>query len=379
MGHIDSGRTRVVQVIGSMHIGGAENAVVHLARGLDRARFDVGVCCTMELGVLADELKAEGVDVVLAAPGSRRTRYLTPLTLHRALRRFAPHVVHTHGTPGLLHVGPLAMLGMAPRWVHTFHYGNYPLPNRRQMQGERLLCRATSQMVAVSDVQRESVIEHHGISPGRILTIVNGVPENPFLNDPSVRARYREDLGFAPDEIVIGCVAVLSEQKGITYLLQAFRALAAEDSRLRLLVAGGGPSEQALRAEAEALGLGRRAVFTGWRTDNRQLLTVLDVFVMASLWEAMPLALLEAMAARRPIVVTDVGQNRRIVNEGDAARLVPAKDPEAIAAAVRALVTDRAGAESLAARGQQRFREQFTIAHMLARHQQLYEDLRRRS
>lgn len=367
------GRLHVVQVIGTMHIGGAEKAVVHIAQGLDRSRFDVTVCCTRERGVVAEQLAASGVDVRLSAPPSRRQRYFTPYYLQRELRTLGADIVHTHGTPSLLHVGPLAALRVAPPWVHTYHFGNYPLPSRRMMAGERLFSRFASQLVAVSDVQRTSIVQHHGID--RIDTIVNGVTPNPFLDDGRTRAARRTELGFSDDDVVIGGIAVLSRQKGVTYLLQAAAPILAAHPRARFLVAGGGPLLDALKDEAAALGLGNRVVFTGWRQDNLELLTAIDLFVMASLWEAMPLALLEAMAARRPIVVTDVGDNRRVVDDGGCGVIVPPGNPAALAAAVTGLLDRPEEAEALAARGLARFQTHYTTHRMVREYEAIYTRL----
>jgi glycosyltransferase involved in cell wall biosynthesis len=364
------GRIHVVQVIGTMHIGGAENALTHIAQGLDRSRFDVTLCCTRERGVLAERLAASGVDVRLAAPPTRRQRYFTPYYLARELKQLGADIVHTHGTPSLLHVGPLAMLRQAPPWIHTYHFGNYPLPSRRMMAGERFFSRFATDLVAVADVQRQSIERHHRLTGVR--TIVNGVQANPFLDQPDVRARKRAELGVAADEILAGGIAVLSRQKGITYLLQAAPQILRAHPRVRILVAGGGPLLAPLREEAQALGIADRVIFTDWRQDNLELLTAIDVFVMASLWEAMPLALLEAMAARRAIVVTDVGDNRQVVDDGDCGVVVPAADPAALATAVARLVGDPAAAAAMAARAQQRFRAAFTTAHMVRQYEALY-------
>ena len=306
-------RVRVLQTIGSMHIGGAENVVVELARGLDRARFDVAVCCTQQLGVLADQLIGESVPVTLAAAPSRRWRHFTSLYLHRVIRAFKPHIVHSHGTPSLLHVAPLAALRLAPRWIHTFHYGNYAGARGRQIELEHRFCRLASNLVAVSEAQRRSIIDRYRLDPSDIVTITNGLR---YTQGSCDGANPRVALGLGSEDVVVGCTAVLSEQKGVTYLLQAARLLADRYQRVRFLIVGGGPLEASLRAEADALGLGDRVVFTGWRTDAPLLLPLFDVWVMSSLWEAMPMALLEAMAAARPIVVTEVGDNRAVVADG---------------------------------------------------------------
>ena len=112
---------------------------------------------------------------------------------------------------------------------------------------------------------------------------------------------------------------------------------------------------------------------SGWRNDVGELLLTLDIWVMSSLWEAMPLALCEAMAAARPIVCTDVGDNGVIVNRGEVARLVPPGDPDALAAAVSAFLADLSAARALGARARARFLERFTIARMIEGYERLYE------
>lgn len=366
---------RVLQVIGTMHIGGAENVAAELVRGLRSRGFAVSLCCTRELGVVAERLQHDGHTVQLASPPARRFRYLTPLYLRRTVRRFRPDIVHTHGTPSLLHAGPLAMLRQLPAWVHTFHYGNYGAhPRGRQMAAERLLCRAATQLVAVSESQRRDIERFHQISSERLITIPNGVCPS-VLPDEALLARRRLELGFHPGDTVIGCVAVLSEQKGVSYLLKAARRLFAQQPRLRLLIVGGGPAERALRTEAEELGLGTRAVFTGWRPDGPSYLPLIDIVVMASLWEAMPLALLEAMSTERAIVVTDVGDNKSIVADGRCAVVIPPRDVLAIERAVVQIVSHPGRARTLARNARERFEESFTIERMVERYLRLYRQL----
>jgi glycosyltransferase involved in cell wall biosynthesis len=222
------------------------------------------------------------------------------------------------------------------------------------MRAEKWLSRRVSALIAVSNVQRDALIRYHALSPSRIETIVNGVAENPYLADPGVRARLRAEFGFAAGDVVVGCVAVLTRQKGIPHLLAAAARIKAARPAVRFLVAGGGPLERDLRAQAATMGLGDTVVFTGWRQDNLKILTALDVFVMASLWEAMPLALLEAMAARRPIVVTDVGENRRVVADGACGRVVPPADETALADAILGHLDDPAAAAAMGERAYQR-------------------------
>jgi glycosyltransferase involved in cell wall biosynthesis len=286
--------------------------------------------------------------------------------------------VHTHGLTSLFDVGQLAMLRVAPPWVHTFHFGNYPYPERRYMLAERFFASLADQLVAVSDKQRQDLIRHHSLPPQRIVTIPNGVPANPHVGDVALRARVRAEFGIPKNAPLIGTVAVLSEQKGTTYLLQAAERIHRERPDVRFLIVGGGPLESHLRAEAAARGLSSVVIFSGARGDVPALLNAFDVFVMASLWEAMPLALLEAMAARLPIVVTDVGQNRAIVKDAACGVVVAPRDVAALATAIRELLVDRPKATQLAAAALRRMQQEFTTARMVERYEALYERLRER-
>ena len=362
---------RVLQVSGALYFGGAEKVIAALAREVDRSRFEMEVCCTHALGPLADVICADGVPVTLAK-NERRPSYLRPLDVREVIARFRPQVVHTHGLPALSNVGPLAMLGYVPFWVHTFHYGNYPYAERRYMWMERVYGRWADRLVAVAEPQRQALISHHGYSPDRLVTLLNGVPANPLVNDPDVRARKRSELGIPEDQPLVGTVAVLTEQKGIDYLIDAARLVSARHPRAKFLVVGDGTKMNLLRERVAAMGLDSTITFTGWRSDVTELLAAMDIYVMSSLWEAMPLALLEAMAAARPIVVTDVGDNRRIVANGTAARVIPARDAAAIANGVVELLDDPRAARALGERAAATFEEHYTVARMTARYESVY-------
>jgi glycosyltransferase involved in cell wall biosynthesis len=365
-------RIRVLQVTGTLFIGGAEKVIVSLVKEMDRTRFDVAVCCTRARGPLTEVVTAAGVPVILAM-NPKRSHYLRPLDLRPVLADLKPDVVHSHGLQAMGTVAPLAMCGLIPHWIHTFHFGNYPYEKRRHMFLERLYSRWVDQLVAVAEPQRQAIIKHHGVSPDRIVTLANGVPDNPFVNDPDVRRRKREELGIPHDAFLIGTIAVLTEQKGIRYLIDAARQVLAVMPSARFMIVGSGHLSDSLRAEVDALGLSSSILFTGWRMDGAELLMTSDAYVMPSLWEAMPLALLEAMAAARPIVVTDVGDNRRIVRNGEVAVLVPPKDASALAQALLDLARDPARAQKLSALARRAFVEEYMLSRMIARYEAMYE------
>lgn len=368
-------RIKVLQVIGSLNIGGAEAVVSHLATALDPHEFEVSICCTRAAGPVAEKLRAHGIDVSVAASPNRALRHFTTLNLGRHVRKAGVDVVHSHGSTALMHAGPLGAFGVMPPWVHTFHYGNYPKPRSMQSSIERWMAPYPTQLVAVSESQRRSIHEAMGIEIDRIMTLVNGVSPNPHLVKPDLRRTKRLELGLSPEDYVVGCIAVLSEQKGITHLLDAAARVVSAVPKIKFLIVGGGPLEKALRAESVARGLADNVVFTGWRQDALEIMPTLDVFVMSSLWEAMSIVLLEAMAASRPIVTTDVGDNSRVVEHGQGGLVVQPKDGGAIAAAVLQLFKNPFLANQLGKQAYARYEEHFTVKRMVAEHERLYRTL----
>jgi glycosyltransferase involved in cell wall biosynthesis len=365
---------RILQVASGLHFGGAENVIARLVTGYDKEQFEVSVFCTKGLGAIADRLRAEGVRVTAGAAATRLQKYLSPVALWREIRAVRPDIVHSHGIEALAATGPLAVAGLLPKWMHTFHFGNYPYDNARHMAMEGFFSRRCHAPVAVSHAQRAALVRYHRL-PEDMRVIWNGVPSNPHLGDAAMRQKARQEFGFTPDQLVVGTVAVLSEQKGIPFLLEAAGQVCAQHPDVRFLVVGGGHGEQErqYRRIVADLGIADRMVFTGWRPDAQELLMGMDVWVMSSLWEAMPLALLEAMSAARAIVVTDVGDNARLVTPGQSALVVPSRNGTALGTAIDSLLRDPARRDAISAAARREFEQKFTVDQMLRAYAQAYE------
>jgi glycosyltransferase involved in cell wall biosynthesis len=367
---------RVLQVASGLHYGGAEHVIARLVTGLDRQRFDVSVYCTKSAGAIAEQLRSQGVRVTVGLARTRLQKYMASVGLWQEIRRSRPDVVHSHGLEALAATGPLAVAGLAPRWMHTFHYGNYPYPSGRRMALEGFFARRCDAPIAVSHAQRAALIRYHRL-PEDMRVIWNGVPANPHLGDAAIRQRVRHEFGFTPDTLVVGSVAVLSEQKGLPFLIEGARDVCANNAEARFLIVGGGHGDQEsrLRRQAAELGIADRIVFAGWRPDVHELLMAMDVWVMSSLWEAMPLALLEAMSAARAMVVTDVGDNARLFTPGVSGVLIPARDGPALGKAVNDLLSDPARRAAMATAARREFEQKFTVEHMLKSYERALTEL----
>jgi glycosyltransferase involved in cell wall biosynthesis len=206
--------------------------------------------------------------------------------------------------------------------------------------------------------------------PERKLTVVpNGIAVSPTVRapDPALRA---ELVKGRPDYVVL-TPARLHEQKGHTYLLEA----AAQVPDATFVLAGDGPLRARLEARARELGVAERCVFLGHRSDIPELLAVADLFVLPSLYEGLPVSVLEAMAARRPVVATAIGGTDEAVTHELTGLLVPPSDPGALASAIRRLRSDPALAGRLAAAGRERVEGEFSSLATAGGVMRIYDEL----
>ncbi|OGD11773.1 MAG: hypothetical protein A2Y86_06315 [Candidatus Aminicenantes bacterium RBG_13_62_12] len=185
----------------------------------------------------------------------------------------------------------------------------------------------------------------------------------------------RKELGLERPGFVIGTIARLHRQKGLSYLLRAIPEILRAHPGARVVIAGGGPLRRRLEDEARRLGVGDAALFLGERTDAPALLGLFDVFVLSSLWEGLPYVLGEAAAAGIPILATDIEGTREVIRDGENGLLVPPADPAALALAVNLLLGDTALRRRLAASARKAIKEHFDLALMLRLTGALYREL----
>ncbi len=186
------------------------------------------------------------------------------------------------------------------------------------------------------------------------------------------RDAVRRDLDLPADADVVIVVAKLTEQKGHSVLLRAIAPLLESMPGLHLLIVGDGPRGDDLRAQAAGLPGGDRVRFLGVRSDTRELLGASDLFVLPSLWEGLPMALLEAMAAGLPVVATAVSGTRDVVDDGVSGALVPPGEAEPLRSAIERLVADRRAATEMGQEGRRRVLQEYGGSRLAERHAALY-------
>lgn len=370
---------RVLTLIDGLGWGGAEMLLAELAAGAPAAGIGMSVAYLYEKdgSPAAPRLRELGVyPAHVGAAGLLSSRSLRAVRRHVAAVR--PDVVHTHlGYSDLL--GGLAARSLGVPAVSTIHLAHWERPDGRRDDVKLWLFaqarrRCASRVLTVSDASRTSYLQQGWDAPDRVLTVHNGVRDAP----PERRGeRLREELGLQPDDVVVTMLSVLREGKGHLAAFDAVRQLAQQepDLPLRLLVLGDGPLRAALTAAAAHLG--ERVLLAGHRDDVRSVLAATDVLLHPSEQDALPTALLEAMAAGVPIVASAVGGIPEIVTSGATGILVPAPARgEALADALAFVLRDASYRTALGTAARRRYVEHFSADAWARRLRNVYEAVR---
>jgi len=367
-------KIKILQVIWALLYGGAERVVMDLSQALDREKFDVHICCTNGKGVFAEGMEKQGIPVHVLADAEWKPVYLSGLKLIRLLRKERPAVLHSHGSGPLFDASFARLFYRVPLYVHTFHYGNYPHCSRKTLMAERVAARMPDQLVAVSNAQRSALVQYLKIPPGKIRTIWNGVAKNANMGNQELIEAKKRELGIEPGDLTLGTVAIFSEQKGLAYLMESAARVMNILPNARFILVGDGPLRPELEKKARNMGLDSRVLFTGLRTDVQELLLAFDVFLMSSLWEGMALTLLEAMAAGKPVVATDVGDNSRIIKHGITGYIVRPKDAAQMADSIIQLGSDPEALRKMGDEAWREYNNKFSREKMAGEYGRLFEE-----
>jgi glycosyltransferase involved in cell wall biosynthesis len=368
-------RIRVLQMIDKPFLGGGQAVLLSLAKGLDKARFEVEVAAQGG-GPLEDAAREEGLSFRPLPFGSRMTPGLVRAIV-KALKPNPPDILHTHGGMAGLY-GRLAArragIKSVVHTIHGIHYLHYRNPGARRayILLERICSRRTDAVVLVSQADLDEAGKRRLAPASKLKLVRNGIDLAELSSAPFAERAAAAKLRLSLEPPVIGTVARLHRQKGLTHLMQAVPAILEAHPEARVIVVGGGELEPELRSEIGRLRLDRRFALLGARPDARELMSLYDIFVLPSLWEGLPLVLIEAAALGKPIVATDIGGSREIISHGETGLLVPAADPVALAAAVNRLLGDPALSARLAANAKSSIPPRFTLERMIAEYSEIY-------
>jgi glycosyltransferase involved in cell wall biosynthesis len=371
---MQSKRIKLLKMLTNFRIGGTERQVANLALGIDSAQFDLHLACLCNIGELLVDLEA----LQVPRPEFRIGRLYSPKTLWQGirlahyLRTNLIQIVHSYGFYPNVFTVPVARLAGASIVVASIRdTGDLLTPMQTWLQ--KLVCRFADCVLVNAEAIRESLIEQ-GYDPSKIVVIRNGIALSNFARKER-SAVLRRELGFPPSARLVAVFSRLNPMKGVEYFLDAAIVLAGRFPDVCFLVAGGGDSKKELEERACRLGLGQRIVFTGFRSDVRDLLSEAAISVLPSLSEGTSNTLLESMAAGIPVIATRVGGNPEVIEDEVSGLLVPARDSAALAAAAGRLLADEDLALRLGQAGMRRVSEIFSLSGSVQQTEHLYQRL----
>jgi len=298
----------------------------------------------------------------------------------RRLRRFwqreQVELIHAHQYTPFFYALAARGLRRRPPVLFTEHGRFFPdYPRRKRILFNRLMLRRGDRVVAVGDAVRRALVENEGIAENRIERIYNGVDVSAFDHRSADRTALCKRLGLDANEWLIVQVARLDALKDHATAIRTIQRVAAQRSDARLVLVGEGPERETIEAEIAARGVGPHVSLLGLRSDVADLLHASDLFLLTSISEGIPVTLIEAMAARLPVVATDVGGVAEVVQHGMTGLLAPRGDDAALAEAVLRVMGDSGLRESMGQQAQERARGEFSQQEMHAAYGRTYEEM----
>jgi glycosyltransferase involved in cell wall biosynthesis len=364
---------RVLQITHDLRPGGLQRVVIDLAQGLRRLGHDAHICSLRGTGPLAEEIRARGIPLWEMPWPERGADRLLFLKVYRLLRERRYDVVHTHNTQPFLDGGLAAALARVPVRIHTDHARPFP-DKLRYMAMERLMSYGYRKVVGVSAHTAGELRRHEGIPLSKLAVIANGIDGEWYRSECARldRRALREQAGLGAFQSVFGLGARLEAQKGIAFLLEAMPAILERHPDCALALAGSGSLVGELKEKARALGVAGNVRFLGAYPQLLRFYPLLDFLVLPSLWEGLPLCILEAMSLGLPIVATRVGGVGDALEDGKTARLVPPGDPAALARAVTDFLGDPERARAMGRAGRAAFNSRHDASVMVRAYLDLY-------
>ena len=334
--------------------------------------------CLERPGTLAPQVEALGVPILCAAktPGLRLE---TIERVRELLRQLKPNVVHTHQIGALIYAGPAARRENVPVVVHTEHINNVAKQRSLSKRARiRLLWGLAGsyadRFFCVSDDIADAVKAYRTVPGRKVVVVPNGIDTAAFAATGDCES-LRRDLGIPNGVSVIGTVGRLNEVKSQDLLIRSFAQISNQVPKPHLLLVGDGPERQRLQRLAEELGIADRVHFAGYQPRPEQFLHVMDIFALTSRLEGMPLAILEAWAAGRPVVASRVGGVPAIVSDGETGILFKPRDEDALTQAMSRLLERPDDARMLGEAGRDFVKSRFDLRVMAESYQRHYREL----
>lgn len=363
-------KKRIVHVTYDMHIGGTEKVIENLVKYTDSNLYDVDVLCLEKtIGPFGQLLIKDGFKVTALGRQPGFDIHLI-MQLRQYLHVNNVDIVHGHQyTPFVYAL--FASIGCKAKVVFTEH-GRF-FPDRKRWKRfclNPILNLLTQAVTTISSATKEALVVYENFPRKAVQVIYNGIEDTQLLS--SSNSVSRTDFGIADDAIVLGAVSRLDAIKNHQLMLAALKKLPVRYAKVILLIVGDGPEREKLEKLTSDLDMVDRVIFTGFREDATRLYKIIDIFLLPSFSEGTPMTLLEAMSARVPSIVSNVGGNPEIIEHGKNGFVFPSNDLEEFCKQLTLLCESKEKRKYMGDNARLLYEERFTVECMAREYQKIY-------
>jgi glycosyltransferase involved in cell wall biosynthesis len=356
-------------------LGGAEKNLTQIVLGLNPDKYNTIICC-LKGGRVYEELKEKDINVINLNLQKIYTfdALLKGIKLIRIIKKNKVKIMVTYFDSSDFFGSIIGKIAGVRLLISSRRDVGFNL-KKRHIWAYRIINRLFDKIIAVSENVKEKIINRENADPNKVITIYNGVDisdSNGFDSE-----KIKKSLGLDSNNFIITMLANLTPVKGHKYLLAAASEVIKRNNLVKFLLIGTGKDgfKQELQDLTYKLGIENDVVFAGFRSDISEILSIADITVLSSTSEGFSNAILEYMAADKPVVATDVGGNRELVIEGKTGFLVPPSNPNALSEAILKLLNDAVLREEMSKNGRTRVKDYFSREKMVKNIDALFENL----
>lgn len=366
----------ILHVISKLPVGGVENQLLMVLKNYNREKFKPFVCSLSDKGEIGNEIENLGIKVFTLNKLSHTFNKSVIKDICKIIEDNEIKIVRTHQYHANLYGRIAAKICKVPCVVASVHniYTRDKKIHRRIINS--VLAKFTDKIVAVSEEVKKDILKYDRIPEDKIEVIYNGIDPDIFSNEFD-KENIKKSLGIDLKAPVIGTVGRLTMQKGQIYLLEAISKIKDKFPHIKVLIVGDGPLMENLKNYTKSSGISENVIFTGSRRDVTALLSIMDIFVFPSLWEGLPNALIEAMAAGKAIIASDLKPIREVLDSKKTGILIPPTNSDAIAESIELLLKDRNLIDNMGQVAKNRAFSCFNIKTTVKIYEELFEKILR--
>lgn len=370
-------RKKVMHIINSFSLAGAEKLVFDIAQTIDKEKYDVFICAvgrsTNEMleQKIKEDLCKNSIKVFSLDKKLKENRFSTIIKLSKIIRENEIEIIHTH-CPSPDFYGRIAAKITGRKRIYTTIHNT----TGYSQISEKILGKFTSRYIAISDQVKKYMVEDLYINEGKISIVHNGIDVLKYSESEVDVESYKTSLGLQADDIIISNIGRITEQKGHIYLIKSIKVVKEKYPNIKVLIVGNKDLDKPLYKKLKEIvikeDLEKNILFLGDRQDIPEILKISDIFVFPSLYEGFSLVTLEVIASSTPIIATDVGSIREIVTHNKNGIIIPPKESTTIAESILLLLDNPSLAQSLSTNGQNDVIKRFSINQTTKKLEDIY-------